>query len=342
MARNVLLVLLAIAATVSAADEKGVRLVRDDAKQRVDVLVDGQPFTSYLYPSTLQKPVLYPIRSANGTLVTRGYPLDPRPNEPVDHPHHIGLWFNYGDVNGFDFWNNSDAIKPEERAKMGTVVHKAVTAVRSGADKGELETDMDWVGGDGKVALREHTLFLFRGGPGWRSIDRITRLQALDRRVAFTDNKEGVLGLRVARFLEMPSKTPQVFTDAAGRATTVKAVDNTGVTGMYLTSEGKTGDAVWGTRGRWCVLTGKGEKEAVSIAILDHPSNPGFPTYWHARGYGLFAANPLGQKALSNGKETLNFALEPGQAATFRHRVLILSEAATADVVEKAYKEFAK
>ena len=111
---------------VTAADEKGVRLVRDDAKQRVDVFVDGKPFTSYIYPSTLKKPVLYPIRSAGGTLVTRGFPLEPRPGERVDHPHHVGLWFNYGDVNGFDFWNNSDAIKPEERPKMGTVVHKAV------------------------------------------------------------------------------------------------------------------------------------------------------------------------------------------------------------------------
>jgi hypothetical protein len=334
--------LVATAAVLSAADERGVRCARDDAKQRVDVFVDGQPFTSYIYPSTLQKPVLYPIRSANGTVVTRGFPLDPRPGERVDHPHHVGLWFNYGDVNGFDFWNNSDAIKPEERTKYGTVVHKGITAVRGGVDKGELETDMDWVGGDGKVAVREHTLFVFRGGPGWRSIDRITRLQALDARVAFTDNKEGVLGLRVARFLEMPSNEPLVFTDGSGRATAVKKMDNTGVTGMYLTSEGRTGDAAWGTRGRWCVLTGKAEKEAVSIAILDHPSNPGFPTYWHARGYGLFAANPLGQKALSNGKEALNFALEPRQAVTFRHRVLILSETATADVVEKAYKEFAK
>ncbi len=333
---------LATAVALSAADEKGIRLVRDDAKQRVDVFVDGQPFTSYIYPSTLKKPVLYPIRSAGGTLVTRGFPLEPRAGERVDHPHHVGLWFNYGDVNGFDFWNNSDAIKPEERQKMGTVVHKAVTALRGGPDQGVLETDMDWVAGDGKVVLREHTMFVFRGGAGWRSIDRITRLQALDARVTLTDNKEGVLGMRVTRGLEMPSKTPEVFTDANGRATTVKAMDNTGVSGMYLTSEGLTGDAVWGTRGRWCVLTGQAEKEPVSIAILDHPSNPGFPTYWHARGYGLFAANPLGQKALSNGKEALNFALGPGQAVTFRHRVLILSGTANAERVEAAYKEFTK
>ena len=325
----------------SAADERGVRLVRDDAKQRVDVFVDGQPFTSYLYTSTMKKPVLYPIRTATGALVTRGFPLDPRPGERVDHPHHIGLWFNYGDVNGIDFWNNSDAIKADERPKMGTIVHKAITAVKNGPDAGELETDMDWVLHDGTVVLKEHTRFVFRGGAGWRSVDRITRLQAPGTKVSLTDNKEGVLGLRVARALELPSKTPEVFTDASGRPTTVKTMDNTGVTGDYLTSEGLTGDAVWGTRARWCLLSGKVGDEPVTVVILDHPSNPGHPTYWHARGYGLFAANPLGQKALSGGKETLNFALEPNQSTTFRHRILILSEPGSKDRAEAAFKEFA-
>jgi hypothetical protein len=326
-----------------AASEKGVRLVRDDAKQRVEVFVDGQPFTAYIFPATGKKPVLYPIRSAKGTLVTRGFPIEPRAGERVDHPHHIGLWFNYGDVNGTDFWNNSDAVKPEERSKFGTIVHKAITAVRSGADKGELEVDMDWVLADGKgpVVLKEHTVFVFRGAPGWRRVDRITRLQAQGERVALTDNKEGMLGLRVARQLEIPSKKPGVFTDAAGRATTVASMNNEGVNGDYLTSEGKTGDAAWGTRARWCTLSAKIGEEPVTIAILDHQANPGFPTYWHARGYGLFAANPLGQKALSNGKEELNFALEAGKSVTFRHRILILSEPAGAERAEAAFKEFA-
>lgn len=343
-AAALLLAAAAMAATAVAASQaggKGVRLVRDDAKQRVDVFVDGQPFTAYIYPAAEKKPVLYPIRTAKGTVVTRGFPLEPRAGERVDHPHHVGLWFNYGDVNGVDFWNNSDAIKPADRPKMGTILHKAVTAVRNGADKGELETDMDWVLADGKVVLKEHTLFVFRGGAGWRSIDRITRLQALDERVAMTDNKEGMLGLRVARALEIPSKKPEVFTDAAGRPTTVATMDNAGVNGDYLTSEGKTGDAAWGTRGKWCALSAKMGEEPVTVLILDHPSNPGHPTYWHARGYGLFAANNLGQAALSNGKETLNFALAPREAATFRYRVLILSEPAGQAAFDKAWQEFA-
>ena len=114
----------------------------------------------------------------------------------------------------------------------------------------------------------------------------------------FGDSKEGVLGIRMARGLEQPSNAPDVFTDASGKPATTKAVNNEGVTGNYVGSDGKTGDAVWGTRGPWTMLQGKVEGEEVTLAILDHPQNPGFPTYWHARGYGLFAANNLGQNAI--------------------------------------------
>src|ERR1041385_7914905 len=104
-----------------------VRIVPNEAARRVDILIDGKPFTSYIWPDRLAKPVLYPLRTAKGTLITRSFPLDPRPGEHVDHPHHVGLWFNYGNVNGFDFWNNSEAIKPEDAPKMGNIRHRAIT-----------------------------------------------------------------------------------------------------------------------------------------------------------------------------------------------------------------------
>src|SRR5260370_30430308 len=88
------------------ASDKGVRVVSDEAHQRVDITIDGKAFASYLWPTSLKKPVLYPLITEEGITVTRGYPLEPRPGERVDHPHHAGMWFNYGNVNGFDFWNN--------------------------------------------------------------------------------------------------------------------------------------------------------------------------------------------------------------------------------------------
>src|SRR5262249_13818268 len=121
---------------------------------------------------------------------------------------------------------------------------------------------------------------------------------------------------------------------------TMAKMDNAGVNGTYSTSEGKTGDAAWGTRGRWCNLSGKLGDEPVTITIFDYPNNPGFPTYWHARGYGLFAANPLGQKVFSQGKQELNFSLAPHATVAFYYRILISSSLLTAETTEAEYKQF--
>jgi hypothetical protein len=324
------------------SDPTFVQVVPRPAERRVDVLVGGRPFTAYVWPTSLKKPVLYPLRTATGTVVTRGYPLEPRAGERVDHPHHAGLWFNYGDVNGLDFWNNSTAIKDADAPKMGTIVHRAIRSTASGPGEGTLAVTTEWVDARGTPLLREDATFVFRARNDLRSIDRITTLTALDQPVSFTDNKEGVIGMRVARQLEHPTTTPEKFTDASGRPTTTPVLDNTGVTGAYLSSEGKAGDAVWGTRARWTTLAGTINGEPVRIAMFDHPNNVGYPTYWHARGYGLFAANPLGQKAMSNGKEELNFKLQPGQSTTFRHQVLIMSGPTATQNIEPYYDRWAR
>jgi hypothetical protein len=324
------------------AARQPVTVTPNESAKRVDVAIGGKPFTSYIWPDEVKKPVLDPIRSAGGTLVTRGWPRAPRAGERVDHPHHVGLWFNYESVNGLDFWNNSDAIKPAERSKMGAIVHRRIVSAKGGAERGELDTEMDWVTPSGTVLMHERTQFVFAGDATTRTIDRIATLTAAAERVIFADAKDGMLGMRVARQLEQPSNEPLVFTDIAGRPTQVPVMDNTGVTGEYLSSEGKKGDAVWGTRGRWTILTGSIGTQPITIAMIDHPKNPGFPTYWHARGYGLFAANPLGQNVFSNGRETMNFTLEPGASATFRYRVMVVDGKAPADRIESEFSAFAK
>jgi hypothetical protein len=317
-----------------------VEVIPREEAGRVDVQVDGEPFTSYIWPASAKKPTLFPIVSASGVPVTRGYPLDPRPGERTDHPHQIGLWLNYGQVNGIDFWGNSDARDPADAPRLGTVEHREVRSTRSGSGKGSLEATAEWVDRGGRVLLREETRYVFRAEAGLRAIDRITTLTALDEPVTFADTKEGMLGLRVARSLEQPSTQPVVLTEQDGSTTTVPVADNTGVTGLYRSSEGLRGDSVWGTRARWVALDGEVEGEAVTVAILDHPSNPGYPTYWHARGYGLFAANPLGQKDFSEGREELNLRLQPGESTTMRYRIVILSGGETTERIEAEYQGF--
>ena len=294
-------------------------------KQQVEVLIDGDLFTSYIYPKGIKKPVLWPVISPAGNVLTRSYPLVIREGDRTDHPHHVGVWFNYGDVNGLDFWNNSEARAPEDRHMYGSIRHLSVEKTEGGKGSAELSTRSEWITPDNKVLLSEKTIFHFIVGDQLRIIDRTAILEAMVDTVWFRDNKEGMFAVRVARELELPSEGKTELVDAHGNITVVESSDNRNVNGNYRSAEGMEGSEVWGTRCRWMKLHGKINGEAVSLVIIDHPSNPGYPTYWHARGYGLFAANPLGQKVFSNGSQELDFYLTRGQRATFRYRLVVAS-----------------
>lgn len=104
-----------ISAQNSNEVNSAVRFKHDSEKKMVSVYFGESLFTNYLYVEDYYKPVLHPLLTKSGKSLTRGYPINPQPNERVDHPHHVGYWLNYGDVNGLDFWNHSDAIPAEKK-----------------------------------------------------------------------------------------------------------------------------------------------------------------------------------------------------------------------------------
>jgi hypothetical protein len=325
-----------------AQTEKGVKLVRSDEKGKVDVYVNGSFFTSYRYPSDFEKPYLFPVLAPNGSVITRGYPIEPRKGERVDHPHHTGMWFNYGNVNGLDFWNNSSAIEASKKDGYGHIVHQKITKAESGK-QGLLEVEANWDDNKGNTILKEHTKYIFSGDGESRTIDHISTLTAVVEKVIFGDSKEGMFAIRVDRAFEMPSNESLIFTDDKGNPTTIKATDNTGVTGMYNSSQGLKGDAVWGTRNDWIVLTGKKDNTIISFGIFDNPKNPGYPAYAHARGYGLFAVNNLGRNSYDPKQEKASLTLEKGQSITLMHRFCVKSgsEITSADA-NTIFIEFSK
>jgi hypothetical protein len=197
-----------------------------------------------------------------------------------------------------------------------------------------------WTTGSGQDILEQKTRYVFSVHKDERIIDLIVTLHALDR-VVFHDDKEGLLGIRVARFLESAGEKGGTFSDANGRPTEVPASNLPGATGVYLTSEGKQGDQAWGTRGRWCALTGNTAGQVITIAIFDHPGNPNYPTYWHARGYGLFAANPLGQHIFDTKAPQLDYTVEKNQNVTFTYRILLLARAPLAGEMNRDADAFA-
>jgi hypothetical protein len=304
-------------------DEKGIRFQVMETDRKVDVYVDGHYFTSYIYPETLEKPVLYPILTAKGAFITRGFPLQPRPGERIDHPHQVGWWFNYGDVNGLDFWNNSYAIPDSLKDHYGSIRHTRVVKAINDAAKGMLVVQCQWVDHQNRVLLGEETVWEFSGNPLLRRIIRTTTLTAQNGDVRFGDNKEGLCALRVDRVFESPADKPEIYTDASGKPTQVPVLNNEGVNGIYRSSEGREKDEVWGKRASWVSLSANKDNEAVTVCIFDHPGNPGFPSYWHARGYGLFSVNNLAQKAYNPDEKENVTILKQGNSITFKHMLLI-------------------
>lgn len=338
---------LSLAAALVMANSFGqkneqVQVVKDAGANKISVTIGGKPFTTFMFPDTLEKPVLYPLRAANGTVVTRGFPLNPKPGDPTDHPHHIGLWMNYENVNGLDFWNNSYAIPKEKKSQYGWIKTDKILETKSGP-KGVLAYHANWTNQQNEVLLEETTRFEFSGNEHQRIIDRITTLKA-NTEVTFNDAKDGFLGLRLAHELQIPSNKDEKFTDDKGIVTVVKAGTDKAANGNYITSEGKSGDEAWSTRGKWCKVFGKMGNDSISIAIIDHPKNINYPTFWHARGYGLFAANPLGEKVFTNGKSAKNLQLKKGDAVTFRFRIVIDNgnKTISADQLDKLSNDFAK
>lgn len=306
------------------ARELEVKLVKDDLQHKVDVIIGGKLFTSYCYSSDYEKPFLYPVYAANGSLITRGFPIEPRKGERVDHPHHIGLWFNHGSVNGLDFWNNSSAIPAEKKDEYGHIVVRKLLKVESGK-KGTLVIQAEWADNKGNVLLAENTTYIFSAIGALRIVDHLCTLTAVNGPVTFSDSKEGMFAIRLDRALEMPSEEPLIFTDEKGNPTTVGVIDNTGVSGMYSSNTGLKGDAVWGTRNDWVLLTGIKDSTQITIGMFDHPKNPGYPAYAHARGYGLFSINNFGQNSYDPKMGVFRYTLEKGKSVRLVHRFVVQS-----------------
>ena len=296
-----------------------VKLSEGDGK--IDVVIDGKPFTTFYHGPKTPKPYFHPVRAADGTIVTRGYPMEMIDGERRDHPHHRGLWFTHGDVNGFDFWANEDS---QDRPHKGRVVARRVrTKGRNG-----IEGSFEWRGPSGEVLLVEDRTMSFGSAGGHRSIDFDLKLTAGSEVAHLRDTKEGTFAIRLATPLEEPHE----------RAEGIPR------TGKITGTDGRTGEPnLWGKRSPWLDYSGKIDGKALGVAIFDHPSNPKHPTYWHVRSYGLFAANVFGEHHFyADDSRDGGIKLKPGESLRFRYRVVVHAGDTKQADVGALYKQWAK
>jgi len=312
--------------TANAADQKEVEMYQ--TSYEIDVNINSKPFTTYIYKIDpikrlaaegvlLSKPVLYPLRTPSGIKVTRGWPFEKIEGESQDHPHHMGLYFTY-DIPGNSFWNNSTQSLP-----VISQVNAQITRDPHGNQA--IQSLMQWIDEDSVNILTEKRLTSFIAGVNQNIIDFDIELQAVADKVEFGVTKEGMFAIRLAQWL----------TEGSG-------------TGAYLSSNGDEKEkGVWGKRAEWVRIQGEYEGRIVGIAILNHPTSTNYPTYWHARGYGCFSANPLGQSAFDNSlkvenSKPYNLILRKGETAPFRFRVIIYDSPRTKQQLDQEYQKYVK
>jgi hypothetical protein len=338
--RRVFLLISLICCLADWPSAQTFKIVSNEANKRIDVLLDGRLFTAYRWEERIRRPVLLPVMTAGGNFVTRGFPIETRSGETVNHPHQVGVSFVYGDVNGFDFWTNSPFRSAEELKRMGTIVHRQVLKTKAGNGKAELVTESEWISPNNETLLLETTRFVFSTVGNARIIDRETTLTANGQNVTFGDNKEGLFLVHLNRQLQQNNQFPVKVTDEKGNLSEAKTGEN--LTGEYLSSEGLTGEKVWGTVGRWAAVSGKIANEDVTVAVFDFTKNHNYPSYMMVRPYGLLALNPFGQKAFKPDAAARKLVLEKGKSLQFKHRLLIYPEKVSSGRIEVDFKKFNK
>ena len=308
-------VLLLLLPAVSFAGET-VTVEKLPGKIRVDI--GGKLFTDYIYHG-YAKPIFYPVYGPFETPMTRNWPMKKVPGEAQDHKHHKSLWYTHGSVNGVDFW--------AEGPGKGKIVQTKLLKADVEGNRAFIETEDEWRKVDGSVVCtdtRKIVLFPIEEG---RVIDFTITIHASKGDVVFGDTKEGTMGIRTHPNLRLRNDPRRGVTTANGHA---------------LNSEGVRDRALWGKRAEWVDYWGKINDKTVGIAIFDHPSNPRHPTWWHARDYGLIAANPFGVHYFE-GKPagTGDYKIPAGESRTWRYRFVFHRGDAKEAKVSDLYRKFA-
>jgi hypothetical protein len=295
--------LAAFAATAFGAAADAVKLTALDDRVRVEI--GGELFTEYVFKGA-DRPYCYPVLATDGTPLTRDFPMKQTAGEDVDHPHHRSLWFAHSRVNGVDFWNEGTA---GGKTPKGRIVHDALVETKSG-DVGVVRARDRWVAPDGRVFCTDETTVRFRAAPGGRMIDYEVTLHApADAPVLLCDNKDGLMATRIAQWMTLPHK--------------ISGKDIPGI-GHIVTAKGHRDADAWGKRAAWCDYHAERNGKTYGIAIFDHPENLRHPTWWMARDYGLFGANPLGwhdYEPKNTQPGAGDYAIPAGGSLTFRYRL---------------------
>lgn len=293
---------------------------------KIEVKIGGKPFTIYTFDPNISKAFLEPLRDANGVIVTRQLAIGN--NIPPGHehdkgfePHQRAMYFGHGDVDGYSFWTEEAFMRyygHSSPQKFGRMVFRKIDEMKSGPSFGVIRATFDLEGPDRKPFAEETQAYKFSGDKDSRVIDCEFVIKAGKEPVKFGDTKEGTFAVRLAPELDAPGGT------------------------MVNSEDGKGESQVWGKRANWVDVDGVINGQKLGVAVFENPDSFRHPTYWHARGYGLLAANPFGLKYfLKDPKQDGSYTLPAGKSIRFHYRVVIHEGDYKNAGIAEEYKQYA-
>jgi hypothetical protein len=321
-------------ASVHAAEAVKLTKLAD----RVRVEIGGAHFTDYVFGDGASRSYCYPLLAADGTQLARDFPMKTDNNDDTDHPWHRSLWFAHSMMNNVDFWNEGSGDAGKSPVFKGHTVVDGAIETTSG-NVGSITARNRYLAPDGKLICTDERTLRFSADADGRYIDFDVTLHALpDTPLLMGDNKDGTMATRLAQWMTMPHTINAK--DAAGK--TIKK--ETGGTGHIVTAKGDRDAKAWGTRADWCDYHATRDGKTYGVAIFDHPQNFRHPTWWMARDYGLFGANPFGwhdyEKEFANDPHKGDHTIPAGGTLTLRYRLFFHLGDEAASHIAKHYADY--
>ena len=286
-------------------------IVIERGENRITVSIGDDLFTAFNYKETA-KPFLYPVLGPGQLQMTRDFPMKKIAGESTDHPHHKSIWIGQ-EISGFDFWT----------CKRGSTI-QVVGDPAIDLEKHAITANSNWVNPKGTTICSDTTTWTFGFDEHSRTIDCEFVLSASAGPITIDDSKEGTVAIRTHPDLRLKPAPKRGVKEVFGNA---------------INSQGTEGADVWGQTASWVLYSGTIDAQPASLLILDHPKNFRHPTTWHARDYGLIAANPFGLhdfQQMAKGSGAVKLA--EGQTLTLRYRFMFFDDMIDAEAAAAQFQ----
>ena len=290
-----------------------------DTGDVLEAYLGKDPFFTYNYKNAA-KPYLYPVYGPDSQLMVRNFPMKDLKDEEHDHPHQKAFWFTHGAVNGMDYWTEGE--------QKGRIVHQNFSKIKCSGNTGIIASHNYWIKPDRKtVQLKDERAIRFFGTEQKRYLDLYVRLTAIAADAVLGDTKEGTFGIRLAETMRVKGGLNK---------------------GHIINADGLKDNETWGKRSFWVDYYGPVNDQIMGLAIFDHPQNPRYPTWWHVRDYGLFAANPFGihdfEPKTATGEKTPidagKLVLKQDESIVFQYRVILHKGNHEEGAIAEEYKKY--